>query len=126
MIIIDAIKNLFEAIQVYLYVVIILPIKRFYNYYFKGQYIEDNMRTQALFEYLKKVIIDPSYKPQGAYEQSFENRLIECHEQVLKQIRNGEIEDVPTDIQLDYETERQSYACEILLRMNEKYVLKED
>ena len=84
------------------------------------------MRTQALFEYLKKVIIDPSYKPQGAYEQSFENRLIQAHEEVLKCIRDGEIEDIPTDIQLDYETERQSYACEILLRMNEKYVLKED
>lgn len=123
---IDSIKNFFEAIQFYLYVTIILPIKRFYNYYFKGQYIEDNMRTQALFEYLKKVITDPSYQPQGAYEQSFENKLIECHEQVLEQIRNGEVEDIPSNIKIDYETERPNYACEILLKMNEKYVLKED
>ena len=41
----DSIKNFFEAISFYLYVTIILPIKRFYNYYFKGQYLEDNMRT---------------------------------------------------------------------------------
>lgn len=122
----DSIKNFFEAISFYLYVTIILPIKRFYNYYFKGQYLEDNMRTQALFEYLKKVILDPTYQPQGAYEQSFENRLIAAHEEVLKSIRNGEVEDIPTDIEIDYNVERRNYAYEILLRMNEKYVLKED
>lgn len=44
-IMLDSIRNFFEAIQFYLYVTIILPIKRFYNYYFKGQYLEDNART---------------------------------------------------------------------------------
>lgn len=51
---------------------------------------------------------------------------MEAHKEVLECIKNGEIEDIPTDIEIDYETERQSYACEILLKMNEKYVLKED
>ncbi len=41
----DSIRNFFEAIKLYLYVSIVLPIKRFYNYYFKGLYLEDNMRT---------------------------------------------------------------------------------
>jgi len=52
--------------------------------------------------------------------------LIAAHEEVLKSIRNGEVEDIPTDIEIDYNAERRNYACEILLRMNEKYILKED
>ena len=119
-------KKFIHVIMFWFYMLIVLPVKRFYNYYIKGEYIENNMRTQALLQYLTKVINDPTYQPEGAYEQSFEDELLTAHNIVLERVRNGEFPDIPKDIEIDYSSARADYACEILFQMSDKYIIKED
>ena len=103
---------------------IVLPIKRWWNLYINQRYLEDNMRTQALFEYLIKVINDPTYQPDGAYENAFEEKLKECHDAVIKDVRAGLHPEIPTDIEISYEKSRREYALEIYNMMIETPIIK--
>ena len=105
---------------------IILPIKRWWNYHINQRYLTDNMRTEALFEYLAKVIEDPTYQPNGAYENSFEERLKECHDMVIKDIRMGKHPEIPIDIEVPYEANRREYAIEIYNTLIELPIIIED
>ena len=105
---------------------IILPIKRWWNLHINNLYLDDNMRTQALFEYLEKIIDDPTYQPSGAYENSFEEELKECHKLVLEDIHAGKHSDIPCDIEVPYEENRQEYAIEIYNTLIELPIITED
>lgn len=105
---------------------IVLPIKRWLNLHIYQRYMIDNMRTQALFEYLAKVINDPTYQPSGAYENSFEERLKECHNMVVEDIRAGKHPEIPIDIEIPYEENRREYAIEIYNMMIEMPIIKEN
>ena len=84
------------------------------------------MRTDALLDYLVKIINDPTYEPQTAYEQSFEQEIMNAHNVVQARVKNGEFDDISPDTEMNYQEQRIYYACEILYQMNEKYIIKED
>lgn len=105
---------------------IVLPFKRWWNYHIRGMYLEDNMRNQALLNYLIKIINDPTYQPSGAYENSFEDRLKECHNEVITNIRAGKYHNIPIDIEVPYDQNRREYAIEIYNMMIEVPMVKEN
>ena len=89
------------------------PIMARWNYIVYGAYMPDNMRNRALLEFCEKVMADPEYKPEGIYENMFEDRLHEVYDQVIdycKKTKPEEFEDLKG---ADYAAERPYCAAQI-------------
>ena len=104
-------KKIIYKIRFFIDVYIIFPIKRWWNYHVKRLYVPNNMRSQALLEYCKKVIEDNNYQPQGAYEHSFEKQLYESYLKVHENLKAMYPDDDFT--WLKYEDERPYCAGKI-------------
>lgn len=82
------------------------PIKARWNYIMYGAYIPDNMRNRALLDFCEKVAMDPTYQPEGIYENMFEERLREVYDSVMDYSKKTFPDEVDWLTELDYETER--------------------
>ena len=101
------------------------PWRPLFNYLFKHQYLIYNDQTEALLKFLVKVINDNEYQPNGAYEQLFEQRLIDAHNKVQKEIREGKYPGLPADYEMDYESSRSDYAQAVYDEMSQYIMIKE-
>lgn len=98
---------------------IIIPIKKWYNFCVKGEYLVDDEETERFIAFLVKVAKDPKYKPTEE-EQQFEQDLIEGHYQIIEE--NPEL----TEENYSYEDNRQRYAIEGLRFIQDYAKIKED
>ena len=93
---------------------IIDPILRWYHYYIKHAFIEDNQRNDELIEYLYKILHNPNYQPQTPVEHYAEQQyIISCYNQLKK---NND------DLIFDSST-RRYIAARGVLKIREYYIL---
>ena len=88
-----------------------VALRRWYNLCIRGIAMDAD-EAKEIITYFLKVAADPSYQPQNAKEKSFEQRLIDTHNLVLKEHPEFDPEDYK------YEECRQEYAIEVLYEIN--------
>ena len=102
-----------------LFQLIVIPIKRWYNFCIKGEYVLDNDNTERFTAFLAKIAQDPTYQPTED-EQEFEQDLIAGHRQIIEE--DPEL----TEENYRYEDQRQRYAIEGLRFIQSYAKIKED
>lgn len=98
---------------------IIIPIKKWYNFCIKGEYLVDDEETEKFIAFLTKIAQDPTYEPTEE-EQQFEQDLIAGHHQIIEE--DPEL----TEENYRYEDQRQRYAIEGLRFIQNYAKIKED
>lgn len=102
-----------------LFQLIAIPVKKWYNFCIKGEYLIDDEETEKFIAFLVKVAKDPKYEPTEE-EQQFEQDLIEGHRQIIEE------DPQLTEENYRYEDQRQRYAIEGLRFIQEYAKIKED